>query len=974
MRGRVRAAAKSAAHGRGNPSPRRAPVVGRLAVLVLLFSALGVAANPRSEYSRRVWRVHDGLPHNRVQAIAQTPEGYLWIGTSGGLVRFDGARFVVFDRSSTPAMRDDSILSLYPSRDGSLWIGTEGGGLLHYRNGAFDVFGAKEGLTNGFVRALHEDSAGRLWVGTDRGFFRFDNGRLVRLDGRPDLPYVAVLSIREDRERRLWVGSSSGLLQMSERLMPVDGPREPVRSILEARDGTLWIAAGSTVRQLRDGHWQIVPQRNTQRINSLIEDHAHNLWIATSGDGLIRSGSSASYMEARTVLAIFEDREENLWVGTQDGLSRLSKSSVRNLGGAGGLPEDSVVSVYQDRGGQIWVATETAGLYRMMGEKAVRYPLPKGVDVRTLVQDRTGAYWFGSTLRGVLRFDGRSLTEYRMRDGLRSLSVRDFLEDREGNLWVATGSGLSRWDRDRFVTLYVEDGLAYGSVRSLAELRNGDLIVGTDGGVNRMRGGKFVHDTVLASLGPEKVWAILEDADGSLWLGTRGGGLCRIKRGRVAKFTTRDGLPSNTIYQLLDEGNGRIWMSSPAGVFSANRKEMDAVADGAAESLAVASYGTADGGESSQMNGGAQPAGLRTASGTLWFPGVKGPVVIEPDQLPTGRAAPVIVESIAADDRPLEISDSIVRIPPGRGKLEIHYTICNLQSPESAAFRYILEGNDEGWTATGRRSVNYTNLPPGRYRFRVAAGGSETAMNILWEPHFYQTTWFYAVAALLAGLAGWAGLRMYDRQTQARYDLLLAERNRLAREMHDTVIQGCVGVSTLLEAAATAPEERGARDLLDRAREQVRVTLDEARQAVWNLRHDSERESVVGALDDIARQISRERGIRVETEVDGEPAPIESDAGRNLVLLAREAVRNAAAHANPTRIAIRLSFAPREVRLEIIDNGCGFDPAAAEAGANGHYGIMGMRERVEQLGGSLHIASGPGKGTRVVATVPRGAL
>ncbi len=292
------------------------------------------------------------------------------------------------------------------------------------------------------------------------------------------------------------------------------------------------------------------------------------------------------------------------------------------------------------------------------------------------------------------------------------MSIRAFLEDRQGTLWVATGSGLSRWDQGRFVTLYVEDGLAYGSVRSLAELRSGDIIVGTDGGVNRLRGGKFVQDPVLASVGPEKVWAILEDSEGALWLGTRGGGLFRVKQGKAAKFTTRDGLPSNSIYQLIEDASGRMWMSSPAGVFSASRKEMDLLAEGTADSLSVVSYGTADG-ESSQLNGGAQPAGVRTASGVLWFPGLKGAVVIDPDQLRTGPAAPVILESVAADEpaarhfrlrcpnpaRPRQARDPLHHVQP-----------CNRprESRSATSWRAMTKAGPP----TNRRSVNYTNLPP----------------------------------------------------------------------------------------------------------------------------------------------------------------------------------------------------------------------------------------------------------------------
>lgn len=331
------------------------------------------------------------------------------------------------------------------------------------------------------------------------------------------------------------------------------------------------------------------------------------------------------------------------------------------------------------------------------------------------------------------------------------------------------------------------------------------------------------------------------------------------------------------------------------------------------------------------------------------------------------------------DDRPIPLSGAVV-IPPGRGKLEIRYTACSLRSPERVGFNFKLEGFDQEWTAAGtRRAAYYTNLPPGRYRFRVAASDvaapwyvSEASLAFWWEPRFFETSWFYGLCALLAGACGWTVFLLYARLTKARYAALLVERTRLAREMHDTVIQGCVGVSTLLEAASSSrqPTADKMKDLLDQARIQLRLTLDEARQAVWDLRHASLGSGVARTLCNFARQLSLEKGIPVQTEIVGRAATLDDRTDRHLLLVVREAIRNAVTHGDPHQIGIRLCFELDEVRLEVIDDGRGFEPTAEGIGENGHYGIVGMRERIEQLGGSFQLRSRPGQGTRVVARVP----
>jgi ligand-binding sensor domain-containing protein/signal transduction histidine kinase len=953
----------------------------------------GSLPSPR-EYSHRIWRVQDGLPQNRILAISQTADGYLWIGTSGGLVRFDGLRFFVFDRANTPAFRDDSILSLSPSRDGSLWIGTEGGSLLHYDKGAFAAIGPEQGLTNPFVRALYEDRAGTLWIGTDRGFFRLIAGKVERLDGRADIPVAAITGVSGDRAGRVWVAADVGLFVVENgvlrRYQSEAAKQSAVRAVHEARDGTLWLLTAAGLPPLEAGRVGREPAPDRLVPLAVCDDREGNLWIGTLGEGLVRSNSAgvvsfrdSGMLPDNTVFALFEDREGNLWVGTGDGLLRLSRTSVQTVTSRDGLVDDNVMTIAQSRDGTLWLATISGEVYRFAHGRVLPFRLPAapGKRVREVYQDSKGVLWFGTSSQGIVRVAGGQAISLTAADGLRSNMIRQFLEDRQGNLWIGLGSGLSRWDGRRFQNYYLEDGLSYGSVRVLLEDRTGDLLVGTDNGLNRVHDGRFVRDAAFAQLGGERIWALHEDAAGALWVGTRGGGLFRIFSGRAARITVRDGLLSNAIFQVLEDARGQFWFSSPAGVFSVPRADLNRVADGQPGPLAVLPYGTADGLESTQMNGGYGFPGCRTATGDLWFPSVKGAVRIDPGRTRVTHPSPVLIESITVDEKPLPVSAGLV-IPPGHGKLQIDFTASSLLSPERVKFRYKLEGFDADWSAPARdRSAHYTNLPPGQYRFRVTATdsvapleASEASLPFVWRPQFYRTAWFYGLCAAAAALVAWAALRLYVRQTKARYALLFAERTRLAREMHDTVIQGCAGISTLLEAASSLQHIAAdrTRQLLEQARVQARLTLDEARQAIWDLRQTQWGNDIPATLQNFARQLSAEKNIPIEVEFHGDLRGMEERTLRGILLVAREAIRNAANHAGPRLIRIRVGLESGEARLEVMDDGRGFVPAEGAADSAGHYGIIGMRERVEQLGGSFQLRSSPGGGTAVIARVPVG--
>ena len=950
----------------------------RVSLLILCLSLL----LPGAEYSHRVWRTEDGLPQNRIQAIAQTPDGYLWIGTSEGLARFDGSRFITFDRSNTPAITDNSIFSLEAVRDGSLWIGTEGGGLVHYSRRVFRSYGAAEGLTNGFVRASLLDRFGRLWVGTDHGFFRFENEHFVRVDNTPQVPFASITGIAEDPTGKIWASSAQGLLEVN------DGKLQRALCF-DTKDPGLFVVSMIREGLIPDGCHSANSVLPPAPRTALLKDAAGNVWVATLGEGLItidgRTGARTSYsspstLPDSTVLTLFEDRQHNIWAGAQDGLVRFSRAVVTTLASAEGLADDNVTTTFEDRAGVMWIVTFSGQIYRMEAGAPHRYYLPASVRdlrYRSVFLDSRGDYWFATSGAGAVRLSNGSATRYTRQHGLRSDSIRQIYEDSRGTMWFATSSGLSSWSKGVFTSYYLNEGLSYPSVRCLAEV-NGDVIAGTDAGLNRIHQGRIVEDATFASLKDEKVWSLYVEG-GKIWAGTRGGGLVLIDNGKATRFTTQEGLVSNSIYQIVDDHAGRLWLSSPVGVSWIAKTELDSVTAGRARLVQSVNYGTAEGMATSQMSGGLQSAGCRRSSGDLWFPSVRGAVRLTPSRLPAHRSGPVMIENVSASDATLLLSGEVA-IPAGRDRLEIDFTACNLAAPQQVRFRYRLEGFDDSWIPASRqRSAFYSNLPPGHYLFKVMAedadadgSQSEASIAIYKAPSFFQTAWFYSLMAALLACAAWGALWIYTRQTKSRFALLLNERTRLAREMHDTVIQGCVGVSALLEAAARFQRTNlsEAADLLAQARSQIKETLEEARRAVWNLRHSDGSRSPLFDLFDLARKLGREHGANVETEIEGKRVSLDPATDRALLLVGREALRNAVQHAHPARISVRIVFESSNVRMEIEDDGVCFDSGRSDLEERNHFGIIGMRERVEQLGGVFELSSNPGNGTLVVAEVP----
>jgi diguanylate cyclase (GGDEF)-like protein len=784
----------------------------------LLAPGVGMALDPTkrpTQYILETWEVEQGLPQSSVTALAQTPDGYLWVGTQEGLARFDGVKFTVFDKRNTKGFPHNHILTLLADREGSLWAGTYSG-LAQFREGAFRFYGTTDGLPSAAVLALGQDSKGTLWVGTEEGgLCRFTGGRFepVRWDPSPEGSVHAIL---ETRDGTLWVGATSGLYRFRQgegvrRWSQKEGmPATPVLDLLEGGDGTLWVGTSGGGVCAFDGvrfrAWGPKEGLAYDVVESLAEDADGNLWVGTyQGLTRLRDGAAASMgpkegLSDDVILSLLADREGNLWVGTSNGgLNRLRDGVVVPWSVREGLSADGAYCVLEDRDGAVWIGTKSGGLNRLDASGVRVYTRRDGLpddDVVALLEGRDGTLWVGTDEGVAVRRGDRFLPVAPKEIRARTLSC--LLEDRDGAVWMGSdGGGLYRLEGGTVRTFRREDGLADLMVLSLAQGPDGTLWVGTDGGgIHRFEKGRFRAFGTKEGLSNGMVMAILPASDGTVWIGTYGGGLNRLKDGRLAACTTEHGLFDDNIFAILDDGDGNLWMSSNLGIFTVPVRELTEFMDGRRERVACRTFGTADGMRSCECNGGSQPAAWRGRDGRLWFTTVRGAAVLDPRLV---RCAPasvtVLVESLAVDGRPVEGAGLAgpLSFPPGRNAFEFHYTALGHPVPERVRFRYRLDGYDRDWVEAGeRRAAYYTNLQPGDYAFRVeasAAGGPWAAARVpvrfTLQPRLYERSLFWAGVLGMLAFLFWGGYRWRIRRMERRERELAALVDARTRDLLD---------------------------------------------------------------------------------------------------------------------------------------------------------------------------------------------
>jgi signal transduction histidine kinase/ligand-binding sensor domain-containing protein len=940
------------------------------------------------------------LPGEMVQSFAQTPDGFLWVGTSEGLLKFDGAHFARFSRENTPAIRENSVFSLLTSRAGDLWIGTDGGGLLEMHEGNFRAFTAADGLSDGFIRALAEDHSGTLWVATDSGLYRRVGDKFERRDDRADMPANAFHAVIEDHLGRIWTGAAS--LYVIEkghaREFPLGGSRHRVKSVLETEDGSIWAGTVSGLYRLKPGQsvFRLVPGV-IGTVRTLCAFPQHQLWAGTIGHGIYRipltspAGrpgaaptrlTAPSPLTSNTVFSTFTDKDKNVWIGTQVGALRLSSSPVHVVLLPQAADSDfGTVSV--DTDGSLWAASNH--LVHLIGNKAESARLPGigSAHVRNVMRTRDGVLWAGTDGSGVYLISPTATTRYTTAQGLANNFVRGMLDASDGSQWIITDSGVSHFKDGRFHNFDMANGLSHFSTRAIIEDRRGDIWIGTESGITHLRNDQPIHDLVTETLKGEKVWAEHEDSDGGLWFGTRSNGLYRFRNGAMSRFSVSDGLGTDAIFSILEDANRHFWISDPLGVMLLNRDELDAHATNGTQPLSMRFFGVGASDQPTRLYGGTAPAGAITPSGEVWYPTNRGLWRIRPAEFNSIALSHLGFEEIRVDGKPVMAAPSIT-LPAGHARLEVAFQPVMLGPQENLRFRHRMDGFDKDWISTNsdQRSAAYTNLPSGRYTFIVEAWLMDhpervirSSFVVVKQPYFYQTTWFVMLCVLGVGIAILIAYRIRMRRVRSRFAVVLRERSRLAREMHDTLIQGCASVSAMLEAAwkCDADDHESRMHMIDYANVQLRATMDEARQAVWDLRREEESpHNIAVCLAQMAERLNQEYGVSVIHSSEGESFPIGVRDMHELMMVAREALLNAIMHGHPNQISATVRFTLEGLEMSLADDGVGFDPCTALA--NGHFGLRGMKERVQMLGGELSIGSQLGQGTRIRVTVRRTGL
>ena len=953
-----------------------------MAAALLLATLL---AAPASELSYRVWTTDDGLAQGSVYALEQTPDGYLWVATLDGLVRFDGARMTTFARSEFPALGSNRILALQVDGAGDLWIGTEDGGVARFSGGAFHTFGAADGLPDRFVPALAADGSA-TWAVTARGLARFDGTRWsISGDGEirtGEQPIAYALGM-----------ARPGGLRLLEHGKLVDYALPAGVELRQgfARDprGASWLRAGTdALLCLENGTiTRVAPPAAVPPTRFAVGRGAGGrTWLAMSGHlhlldgGRWRTFSTPLPAAAQEPIVLLEDREGSLWIGGETGLTQAVPTPLRPISHDGSRVENNFYPVAETADGRLWAGSQSY-TYLVEGDRFRRIDSTWGV-ATALEPEADGSILVTGPGLGVIRVapDLRTTPVYSGDDG-----ISDLLRDRSGALWAASVLGVFRIEEGRATHTTSE------SAEVLAEGEDGVVWAGGRGGLSRIEDGRVTASwTVANGLPSDRIRALYADERGMLWIGTYDGGLARLAGNDLVAIRKRDGLGDDGVFAIVDDGFGRFWMSSNRGLHVVERKQLDDFAEGRATSVASRSFARADGMLSSECNGGMQPSGTRRRDGTLVFPTQRGLVIVDPRALPSNTMPPsVIIEAIASERGSHPVAPQLA-LDPSERRLDVRFTATTFVRPAQARFRYRLEGLHEGWVEAGtERAARYAFVPPGSYVFRVSAANADgvwnekgAAFTLKVKPAWWQTDAFRGGAALtlLGGIGAGFGLRFAAlRRRRAEQDhfarMLIesqeVERKRIAGELHDGIGQTLAVIrNRALMGLRDGPISGRAQRQVEEIAQVTTAALDEIRKVTHNLRpYQIDRLGLTRAIEALVEQAGTASEIEIDAEVDPLEGVFPPDAEIGVYRIVQEALGNVLRHAEAKKVKIRVRKGQRSVEILVEDDGKGFDPAALSAARRG-MGLSGIAERARILGGHHAVRSVPGKGTRVVVMLP----
>lgn len=969
-----------------------------------------------SEYTVDSWQTPDGLPANTVTAIAQTPDGYLWVGTLNGLARFDGVRFKVF--SKTDGLPNSRILCLLLDRQGVLWIGTEGGGVARWQGGGFTSLNTKDGLAHDVVQTIAEDALGRVWLATGAGLSCWKNGRFIH--DTDQLPSTRALYPRlMAAGDRLWITELGGVHVVQDgKLTRPTNIAEPsafssIYAMHRGPSGRLWFGgANNYVSSLATNDTVTVyAEQAGQLLNSIweiLETRTGDVWVGTASGGLrrLREGRFTSLttqegLSDNSIRCLFEDREGNLWVGTLGGgMNRIKPRRLTTFTTRDGLSHNVVMSLAEDKEGTLWIGSNCGGLNTRRDGRIISLTGDYLLDnecIWSLLAANDDSLWIGTWGGGLFRKKDKQVTRFPILHPGNDDPILALCEAHTNGLWVGTYSeGLKLFQDGSFTTVTAPNGFSPRFITSLVEDSARNLWVGTGGnGLHKFEfAGKPPSTQAVAStafsreqgLPNEFVRTLYLDRRQVLWIGTDGG-LARFGEGRLTAFTRDHGLPDEVISQILEDDRGFLWLGSNKGIFRVAKNELESISNGSATPLSVLAFGQADGMENPQCTGGFHPAGLRARNGQLWFSTVKGLVLVEPNRLSRNELPPsVLLEEVRLDGASLSDSNALLRIPHAATRLEFQFTATSLTAPERNRFRHRLEGLDPGWVEDGeQRAAAYHRLPPGKYRLHVTACNGDGVWNPVGAtldlrvlPPFWRTWWFAALAGLVvAGGGGWSvrswSVRRFRRKLQVLQEqhALEQERSRIAQDIHDELGASLTRIALLTELGLKHKERA---DEVSADLNKISATAREAVRAmdaiVWavNPRNDT-LDHFANYVSQFAEEFFRLTPIRYRLDVppDLPDRPLSTEARHHLFLAVKESLNNVVRHSGASEVWLRLTCAHDQLSVVIEDNGKGFLDGKP---VPGHDGLVNLRSRLEGMGGTCLVDSQPGKGTRVTLVLP----
>ncbi len=974
-------------------------------VLIGILAADSTPARPISQLVHTSWTAKDGAP-TEIRALAQTTDGYLWLGTMAGLVRFDGVRFVPFTPRGGDTLPTGGIRRMLATRDGSLWIVWRTGGVSRIRAGRIATYGELDGLAVAFQ--LAESSTGTLVAGTTTGLARFADGKWNAVSREWQFPESQTMGVWFDREDALWAQTENRVLyrpdggqQFLDPGMPLTGGPY-LTDFDQAQDGTIWMAelsrSAHTVNRVGDR------SRLTEvKVGALalLIDRKGSLWIGTAGDGLrrvtdparIRGQSIARFgpeaeqftqkdgLLADLVYALLEDREGNIWVSTSRGLERFREGAFTPVPTPGSV-RPRVVFAGPDS--SVWTATYNVDALIRFGPRGRDSLGPSGFMSAFLALDSTGGLW---TIHDsvIVRVQGHRASAVPLRR-IAARELSDITVDPAGTVWVFDDKvGLLRLAGDSLVPVAPIAQMTLRNGKLFSD-RQGRIWVGQANRVALHDQGRLTVFTVAEGRAPSGVTSFFEDRGGGIWA-VGEGGLSKFAGDRFHTLPERQGVPRRSVYGVAEDEAGAWWMVTLTGILRLPPGEMDRAWADSSYSVRFRRFDQLDGIPGIITHGWGSMV-TRSAEGRIWVATDSGVASVDPRHLPVTLPPPVLIEAVRIDGRELVLSEPLVLPAKGRD-LEIDYTAPSLAMPERLQFRYQLEGEDPEWREVGtRRRAYYTGLGPGWYRFRVIASNGDgvwseagTALSFRVLPAWYQTFWFRGVVLLLiigfgAVTAALVQRRRHLREQQVligRHEATLAERARIAQDLHDTLLQGIAGVSMQLKAAERAlPDEPDvAAETLIRVQRLTRETLREARERVMDLHEPDLGHDLPRTLENDAQGLLATSGIAFSLRTLGEPRRLPRSHEVAAILIGREAIANAVRHAEARNIEVVVEFEPAALRLEVRDDGSGFTPEQGErAGRQGHLGLTGMRNRAARLGGACEVRSGQEGGTVVTVDLP----